>query len=98
MKLAFTAAARRDLYEVGDYIARDSRRQALRFIAALEGFCATLLAQPERYPLLTHRADREIRRAPYADYLIFYRVRNGLVEILRVVHAARDVDRIVDGL
>ncbi len=96
MRLAFTAAARRDLYEVGDYIARDSRRQALRFIAALEGFCATLLAQPERYPLLMHRADREIRRAPYADYLVFYRVSESTVEVLRVIHAARDVGKIVD--
>lgn len=95
MKLVFAAAARRDLLDIGDYIARDSRRQALRFVIRLESACASLLSQPERYPLLPRYADRGIRRAPLADYLIFYRIGEGRLEILRVLHAARDIDALI---
>jgi toxin ParE1/3/4 len=98
MKLAFTPSARRDLQDIGDYIARDSQRQALRFVLALERFCTTLVAQPNRYPILAQRAERHIRRAPHQDYLVFYRVGETTVEILRILHAARDVDRIVESL
>jgi toxin ParE1/3/4 len=96
MKLAFTPTARRDLQEIGDYIARDSRRQALRFVVAVEQFCATLTSQPERYPLSPRHAARGIRRAPHRDYLVFFRVGETTVEILRVLHSARDTDTIID--
>ncbi|HEY5797983.1 MAG TPA: type II toxin-antitoxin system RelE/ParE family toxin [Bosea sp. (in: a-proteobacteria)] len=98
MKLAFTPTARRDLQEIGDYIARDSRRQAMRFVIALERFCGKLLSQPERYPLSPRHAERGVRRAALRDYLVFYRVRETTVEILRILHAARDVDTIVERL
>ncbi|CAN7323019.1 type II toxin-antitoxin system RelE/ParE family toxin [Bosea sp. LjRoot9] len=98
MKLAFTPTARRDLQEIGDYIARDSRREALRFVTALEQFCTKLVSQPERYPILPRHAARNIRRAPHRDYLIFYRIGEINLEILRVLHAARDPDRIAESL
>lgn len=96
MKLAFTSTARRDLHDIGDYIARDSRRQAQRFVTTLGAFCASLLEQPQRYPLLLRQQDRGIRRAPHRDYLVFYRVEDSMVEILRVLHAARDVESLFD--
>ena len=98
MKLAFTPTARRDIQEIGDYIALDSRRQAMRFVIALERFCARFRSQPERYPLSPRHAKRGIRRAPHRGYLIFYRVRDTTVEILRILHAARDVDTIAEHL
>ena len=33
--------------------------------------------------------------APFRDYLIFYRVTAEAVEILRVLHGARDIDRLL---
>jgi toxin ParE1/3/4 len=32
----------------------------------------------------------EIRRKPYRDYLVFYRIKNDVVEVLHVVHGAPD--------
>ena len=98
MNLAFTPKARRDLQDIGDYIARDSRSQAMRFVAALERFCQKLLTQTERYPLLERHAARGIRRAPHKDYLVFYRVRGSVLEILRVLHAARDIGSIAEDI
>lgn len=98
MKLAFAPTARRDLQDIGDYIALDSRREALRFITTRERFCTKLLAQPERYPLSPRHVQLGIRRARHRDYLIFYRVRDTTVEILRILHAARDVEAITERL
>jgi toxin ParE1/3/4 len=98
MMLSFTPSARRDLEAIGDYIALDSRREALRFVTTLEQFCAKLLAQPERFPLSLRHTQLGIRRARHRDYLIFYRVRDTTVEILRILHAARDVESITESL
>ena len=98
MIVRFTEEAERDLESIGDYIARDSRRQAFRFVDGVERFCATLVSQPERYPLFARHAARGIRRAPYQHYLIFYRISVDAVEVLRVLHAARDTDTITEDL
>lgn len=97
MKLGFTPRARKDLWEIGDYIARDSRSAAARFVARLEMRCTALVSAPDRYPFAHGHRETGIRRAPYRDYLIFYRVSNGSVQILRVLHAAQDTDTLMAG-
>ncbi len=42
-------------------------------------------ARPEFQPLL--------RSFPYGDYIIFYRPSGGGVQIVRILHAARDAKR-----
>jgi plasmid stabilization system protein ParE len=37
-----------------------------------------------------------IRRRPFRDYLIFYRIEAGRITVLRIIHGARDYDRILD--
>lgn len=96
MKLVFTSTARRDLIEIGDYIARDSRKQALNFVVELEGFCDRLSRQPERYPQIARYP--ALRRAPYRNYLIIYRAGANTIEILRLLHGARDVDAILEAM
>ena len=39
MKLRFRAEAQRDLREIGDFIARDNREAARRFVRLLRGKC-----------------------------------------------------------
>lgn len=98
MRLAFTPRARRDLQEIGDYIARDGQVQALRFVDTLERRCTSPLVAPERYPLVVRHETRQTRRAPYGNYVIFYRLRAETVEILRVLHGARDLDAVIAAL
>jgi len=50
---------------------------------------------PRAYPILPHRRESQIRRKPYRNYLIFYRVRKDAVEILHVLHGARDYERLL---
>lgn len=96
MRLVFTSTARRDLIEIGDYIAKDSRKQALNFVLELEGFCARLSRQPERYPQIARYPT--LRRAPYRNYLTVYRAGENTIEILRLLHAACDVDTILEAI
>lgn len=86
MKVSLTTPAKADLVEVGDWIAKDSPANALRFVDKLSEACVDLGALPERYPI---HEPSGVRRRPIGAYLILYRVTDD-VQILRIIHAARD--------
>jgi len=91
-ELRFSARAERDLVEIGNFIARDSPANAARFIARLEEHCQLLASHP-----LVGRGRDEIapglRSLPFGRYLIFYRPMDNGVEVVRVLHGARDIQR-----
>ena len=92
-RLRFTDHAERDLVEIGDFIGRDSAGNAARFVVRLEEHCRLLASQP-----LAGRARDELspglRSLAYGRYVIFYRALEEGVEIVRVLHGARDLRRI----
>jgi toxin ParE1/3/4 len=87
-----TRLSRGDLKEIGRYIARESQSRdvALRFLDVIAKRCATYA----RNPLLSEACPElgaDVRRFPVGNYVVFYRpIRNG-IEMLRVIHAARDI-------
>lgn len=89
-----SAQAEDDLLEIWDYIARDSDRTADRFLDRLHEKFGALARNPH-----TGRARPELRADlrsfPYGAYLILYRMIDDGVEIVRVVHAARNLDDLV---
>jgi toxin ParE1/3/4 len=95
VRVALTDEAQRDLDEIGDWIAADSRRRALTFVAELRGACAGLADSPHRFQLIDRRESEDVRRRPYGNYLIFYRVRANTVQILRILHGARDYEALL---
>lgn len=97
MKVRFTAAARRQLREVGDRIAQDSPRRALTFVAEIEGRCRNLSEMPERFPLVPGREEHGVRRTAVGNYLIFYRAEANTVVVLHIVYGARDIDALLLG-
>jgi toxin ParE1/3/4 len=50
---------------------------------------------PRAFPLLPEWEDRGVRRRPYGNYLIFYRIAADTVEVLHVLHGARDFEAIL---
>ena len=90
MSVKFTRPAEQDLEEIGDWISQDDPIGAAEFIAELRAASKTLATHPRRYPVVAHRGDSEVRKMVHRRYLIFYRVRQGDVEVLRVAHGARD--------
>ncbi len=94
MRVVLTEAAIVDLVRIGRFIQRDNPLRAATFVAELERRCQALATAPRGYPLLPGREDSGIRRRPYRDYLIFYRVDDAqaLVEVLHVLNGAQDYE------
>ncbi|MBX9656246.1 type II toxin-antitoxin system RelE/ParE family toxin [bacterium] len=81
--------AEQDLRLINNYILRDNPRAASRFIARIKRACYSLSNVPFRG---TARDDIQpgVRQIVEHKYRIIYRVTTDAVQILRVVHGARD--------
>ena len=84
-----------DLRNIALYIARDSRTRARTFIAELRAQAQKIGDAPHGYPLVPLYEASGVRRRPYGNYLLFYRVCDGEVSILHILHAAMDYEAIL---
>jgi toxin ParE1/3/4 len=94
MRLRYRRSALDDLGEIRDYIARPNPAAAKRFVARLRVKCRLLAEQPH-----IGRERHDIRpglRSPIQNYVVFYHLVDDTVEIVSVVHGARDVDALFD--
>lgn len=94
MRYRFSAHADRDVQSIARYIARDSIRSARRVREQIEKTCDRIASMPESGSRPTFVIDPSIRVMPvsrYKSYLIFYRQVSNHVEIVRILHAARDL-------
>jgi toxin ParE1/3/4 len=90
--------ARADLDDIWEYIVIESASEAVadRQIDAFTDRFA-LLANWPRLGRARDDLRRGLRSYPVGDYLIFYRVQRRDVIIQRVLHARRNVDRLIGG-
>ena len=95
MIVRITPAAEADLEVIGDWIAQDSPERALTFVEELREACLTLAEIPEGYALVPRYADAGIRRRVYGNYLIFYRILGGEIQVLHILHGAREYEAIL---
>jgi len=79
-----TDEAQTDLLRIGEYIALDNPRRSVTFVQELLGRCRALADMPRAYPLVPRYEHTGVRRRPYGDYLIFYRVGPDIVDMLHV--------------
>jgi toxin ParE1/3/4 len=101
-RLALKPQADRDLNNHFEHIARDNLEAAIRFYEAAFRAFDVLLTNPLIGPARDFENSqlKDIRIwlvKGFEKYLIFYRATNKLVEILRVLHASRDIDSILSG-
>jgi plasmid stabilization system protein ParE len=83
------------MFQIGEWIEQDSPVRAATFVEDLYLACSELGDMPRAFSLLPHRVKSGIRRRPFGDYLIFYCISNDTVEVLHVLHGARDYDKIL---
>ena len=95
MRVSLNRLAERDLDDIADFIAEDSPRRALSFTAGLRRACQELATYPLRFPKLQHPGNQDIRRCVHGAYSIFYRIREESIEVLRILHGARDHEAIL---
>lgn len=95
MIVVISAAAEADLETIGDHIALDSPTRALSFVRELREKCLTLADDAHIFPVLPRFSRQGVRRRVAGMYLIFYRIAPDAIEVLRVLHGARDFDAIL---
>ena len=84
-------AARSDLVSIWEYIARDNPDAATRLLKAIREQCAALAYAPRMGRIREKELGEGIRSFPLGNYVIFYWLVADGVEVLRVLHAARDI-------
>lgn len=87
-----------DVLEIFERIAVDQPEAAVRFERSFRRQCEMLIAFPYsgRAREFRGRAVRGLRSVPLTDFtswLVFYRVRRDAVDVVRVLHGARDLRR-----
>lgn len=88
----FRQAARADFDAIVEFIASDNPDRAFTFVDELEEACLRFGEFPDKAPLVPSLG-LDIRRLIHGTYNIYYRHESGRVIILRVLHAAKLVDR-----
>jgi toxin ParE1/3/4 len=88
MKLIWSRAASRELETIGDYIRRQSPAAAKRTLAEIAHQVDMLTRFPEmgRIGRILDTRELVISGTPY---IVPYRIRNSVIEVLSVIHGAR---------
>ena len=73
----------------------DSPVRASLFLDEIYDRCQQLAQFPLAWRLLPRHEDKGIRRRPFGNYLIFYTVAEETINVLHVLHGARDYERIL---
>ena len=87
--------AKADLAEIWDYIAEDSEDRADAFIDVI-GKKLSMLAENSCLGKARHELGEGIRSFPVGRYILFYRAISEGIEVIRVLHGARDLNTIFD--
>lgn len=93
--------ARQDIVEIAIYLAERSIEASDAFLEAIQSAFQLLASLPEMGSPRRFQSPRlaGMRMWPvegYENYLIFYRPLSDGIEVVRVLHAARDIQRILE--
>ena len=92
LEILYLSTAQKDLEEIFDYVTRDNPSAAG---SLLEQFDRTILLLADNPELGVVPRDERLEKLGYRmpvieDYLVFYVVKSGSVQIRRVIHGARE--------
>jgi len=99
-KVVLTETANECLLNIAEYIALDNPVRAETFIEEIvESLSQTLSVFPLAGKVYEEiEAKIEIRSLPYKNYISFYRVRNGIVEVLFIFNSAQNIKNILSSI
>lgn len=93
--ILFTPLAEQDLRDIWDYTAESGVERADQLLDLIFQKCQTLAAYPEmgraRHELLVN-----LRSFGVKNYVLFYQPITDGIEVLRVLHGARDIHHVFD--
>ena len=89
-----TDLAEQDITEIAAFISQDKVNAAIRFVDRLHDTFQLIAENPGIGPRREALATG-LRSFPVGDYLVFYRKRAEVVEIIRVLSGFRDLDALL---
>ena len=95
-RFVLTTEARADLTEIVNYISRDNPSAARRVLHELRDVMRKLAATPEMGHFRRDLAAEPLRFWPVYSYLVIYRPESRPLQVVRVLHGARDVRAILE--
>jgi len=98
--LRIRPAAETDVDDAALYIAQDNLPAALRFYDAVDRTFRLIRETPNRWPRceFDHPQLADVRKRAvdgFKNYLVFYSVRGRNVDVIRVLHGARDIPSVL---
>jgi len=91
MRVTWTQHARLHLTDIRNYIAANSPRYAQRTIDGIMARAKQLTLFPHSGSIVIEYGNPEIREVIEGSYRVIYRVKDEVVEILAVIHGARQL-------
>ena len=89
MKILWTDRARRDLLDIGRFVARDNLRAARAWVERLRERARKAAETPLVGRVVPERADQEVREVFVRNYRIVYRVFDDAIHVLTVFEGHR---------
>jgi toxin ParE1/3/4 len=90
MRLTYAQEALLELEEIADYIATDNPRRACAFVQELRKQCRRIAQNPLGYPP-RREIGEDVRSCAYGRYVVFFTVAKTHVDIMHILHGARDL-------
>lgn len=87
--------AKEDLRDIRNYIAADSAAAARRVLANFTSAFESLARMPRQGHRRTDLTDKPVLFWPVGSYLIVYNAASQPIQIVRVLHGARDVPNLL---
>jgi addiction module RelE/StbE family toxin len=96
-KILIMPSAKKDLYDVAEYLERFSRETALKYYDMLTDAINSLAHMPQRYPYARQPQLREkgYRYLIVKNYLVFYVVKGNVVKIHRIIYGKRNYTALI---
>ncbi len=86
----FSPDAILDLEDIWLYIAQDDIDRADRFVDKLRAFCEGELALFPEIGAPRDYLSKGVLAFPYRNYMLYYRISKGVVQIIRIMHGSVD--------
>ena len=99
LKIVRLQKAREDIVEIAAWITLDNPMAGSNFLTALEETLQMLSDQPMSgliYKISDNLELRRFRVKRFQKYLLFYRALDEHIELVRVLHGARDIPNLFD--
>jgi plasmid stabilization system protein ParE len=95
-RFVLTSLAREDLDEIYEYVRKDNPDAALRVLDNLRNAMRKLAEMPEMGHLRRDLSDEPFRFWSVYSYLIIYKPESRPLQVVRVLHGARDIRSILE--